>query len=64
MEEKYSNESLSYIVEHEGLDYAVTGYVTAEKIEDPEIRALWIKARDIMYNLEKLLEEKGVIERD
>lgn len=40
----YNNVDLANIIEDEGAGYAITDYVNAERIEDPETRALWIAA--------------------
>jgi hypothetical protein len=56
---KYSVQEVAEIVESEGLGYAITGYLDADKIEDETLRELWKQAADILGKIEKIIEPYG-----
>jgi hypothetical protein len=49
-------EDLRDIVESVGLGYAVTDGISPNTIEDREVRKLWSQARDILSEIESILE--------
>lgn len=53
---KYSLEELAQVVESEGLGYAIQHYLDAERIEDPEMAALWKQCAELMDQIDKKLE--------
>jgi hypothetical protein len=53
--EKKTNEQVAAVVENEGLDYAITSYMSASTIEDPELADLWSQAADILGQIEDKL---------
>lgn len=57
MEEKHSNLDVAYIVENEGLDYAITSYMSSDSIADPELAALWDEAEAVLRKIEGILED-------
>lgn len=60
MSEKYTNEQVADIVRSEGLDYAITNYMGADSIEDPELAQAWENARQALAEVERLLpNEEG-----
>lgn len=61
MDNSVDNVDLANIIENEGLDYAVTGYLSASSIIDKEIAQAWKLAADAMDVLERLLVSKGII---
>lgn len=62
MEELINLEQLRDIIEIEGLEYAVTSYMSGEDIEDDDIREAWINASEAFDELRALLREKGIEE--
>jgi len=51
-----SNKTVAYIVDSEGLGYAITDYCTSEHFEDKELAELWSEARVLLHKIEKKLE--------
>ena len=56
MDKPLSLTQVADIVQSEGLGYAITNYLSADNISDPELRNLWDHAGRIMKNIEELLE--------
>jgi hypothetical protein len=57
MKPKFTNSEVANIVDREGLDYAITCYMGADRIMDPKLAKLWQKANDILNEIEEILEE-------
>jgi len=57
MKEKKTIEDLYYIVENEGLGYAVADYVNADTIEDDEMRNLWKEAEEASKKVQRILDK-------
>jgi hypothetical protein len=62
--EKYTNAQVAEIVEDEGLDYTVTERISADKIEDLALAALWRTAKEsldainrFLFNLDEVDDE-------
>ena len=55
--EKMSNIEVAGIVDCEGLDYAITSYMDSSEFEDNHLAQLWTNAREILDEIEELLEE-------
>lgn len=55
MDEKHTNEALTEIVDIEGLEYAILSYVDPEKIADPVVKEIWLRAKEAMEELEEIL---------
>jgi len=53
---KYSLQDVANIVESEGLDYAITGYMGADRIEDAELAKQWNIAREALEKIEEILK--------
>jgi len=49
--DEYKIKDLINVIEAEGLEYSLLGYVSEDYIADPKIKALWIKARQGLINL-------------
>lgn len=45
------------VVAHEGLGYCIWEIVAPAKIQDPKLRALWVKARAAMLAVQDYMEE-------
>lgn len=54
---KYTTEQVAGIVDCEGLGYAVTDYLGADSIEDPELARLWRQAKEALDEINEILEE-------
>lgn len=54
---KYTNADLADIIEDEGLGYAVTEYVSVERIEDPTMRALWEHAHSTLGTIARMASD-------
>ena len=54
---KKSNLDVAYIVESEGLDYAITGYMGSEDFEDPRLAKLWDEATVVLGKIEGILQD-------
>lgn len=52
----YTKEHLQEIVAKEGLEYAILGYLSADKIIDPQIRVMWKEAKHLLENINKALD--------
>jgi hypothetical protein len=50
-------EDLYYIVENEGLGYAVADYVNPDTIEDNEMRKLWKEADEALKKVQNVLDK-------
>jgi len=53
-EEKYDLESIAGIVDHEGLDYAITDYLNPDHVPEP-LEDPWRKARKALREIEDIL---------
>jgi hypothetical protein len=53
---KWSNEEIALKADSEGLAYMVTDYLSADSIEDEELKVLWKQANDVLRKIEKILE--------
>lgn len=53
----YTAKQVSEIVDSEGLGYAVTEYLNASSIQDPELRAAWAEAAAALAKVQQLLPE-------
>ncbi|WP_425203736.1 hypothetical protein [Priestia megaterium] len=56
---KKTIEDLYYIVENEGLGYAVADYVNPDTIEDDEMKKLWEEAEAALSKVQKVLDKWG-----
>lgn len=56
MDEKYSVKDVAYIVDSEGLGYAIMHYLSADRIEDPELRRMWGDAGVLLTKIKAYLE--------
>ncbi|TPF18053.1 hypothetical protein [Priestia megaterium] len=54
---KKTIEDLYYIVENEGLGYAVADYVNPDTIENDEMRKIWIEADEALKKVQKILDK-------
>lgn len=48
-------EEVAVIVENEGIGYAVTGYLSADRIEDPDLRRMWETAREALEAISSMV---------
>lgn len=48
-------EEVAVIVENEGIGYAVTGYLSADRIEDPDLRRMWETAREALEAISSIV---------
>lgn len=55
--QKMKTEDIAYIVESEGLDYAILHYLDADAIEDGALAKLWKQAGHLLEQIEEMLEE-------
>jgi len=51
-----SNAEVLGVVESEGLGYAVTDYLNASSIDDPDLRKVWRAAAEALAQLESALD--------
>ena len=56
MDIQYKVKDLIEVIEVEGLEYSLLGYISEDNITDPKIRALWIKARQGLIDLLKAID--------
>lgn len=56
MDEKYSVKDVAYIVDSEGLGYAIMHYLSADRIEDPKLRRMWEEAGVLLTKIEAYLD--------
>jgi len=56
MSEKRSIQDVADIVEIEGLGYAVSNYLSAENIEEPELARQWKIAKEALTAIENIIE--------
>jgi len=54
---KLSTAEIRDQVEYEGLGFCIYEYIPAEKIKDPILRALWMRAQDAMRDVVTQMEE-------
>jgi hypothetical protein len=57
MSKKYTVEEVAEIVQSEGLGYAVQNFLSASRIEDPELADKWRRARQLLDEIEDYLRE-------
>jgi len=57
MKEKFSDQDLRDLIDNEGLGYAVYGYLSADRVEDPYTALLWSNAYVALAALDKHLNE-------
>ena len=56
MNEKLKSiQEVAMIVQIEGLEYAITEYLSADNIEDVVLKDLWKKAKESIRNVDKYL---------
>ena len=56
MNEKLKSiQEVAMIVQIEGLEYAITEYLSADNIEDAVLKDLWKKAKESIRNVDKYL---------
>lgn len=53
---KMNNEEVANVVCSEGLGYAITGYMSADRIADPKLAKMWAEAKDVLTRIEVYLE--------
>ena len=58
-DEKYSIEQVADIVHSEGLDYAITDYMSADSIKDPDLARLWRIAKEALDGISEILPDEG-----
>jgi hypothetical protein len=51
-------EQVADIIVFEGLDYAVTEYLSYKDIEDKELAELWKKVNDALQDISDFMDEK------
>jgi hypothetical protein len=56
MDDSYDNAEVRDVIEREGLEYAITGYLSADNIKDPKLRKMWNKARVTLEAIQEYLE--------
>ena len=49
-------QEVAMIIQIEGLEYAITEYLSADSIEDVVLKDLWKKANESIRNVDKYLE--------
>lgn len=52
---KLTIEEVAAIVDGEGLDYAIEAYMSAERIEDDNLRDWWIRAETALSEIRAIL---------
>lgn len=55
--EKVTLEEVAQIIDSEGIGYAITGYLTYDKIADPRLAELWLQAQQVLAEIEEMLPE-------
>jgi len=50
-----NNEELKYVIEEEGLAYAIQDYLDPDRIEDIETKTLWLNAKEALDKLSRHL---------
>lgn len=56
MNEKLKSiQEVAMIIQIEGLEYAITEYLSADNIEDVVLKDLWKKAKESIRNVDKYL---------
>lgn len=53
---KLTNEEVKDIIACEGLGYAVTEYISSDRLEDGELRGYWEMASHAMSNIYRILD--------
>ncbi len=56
---KLSIEEIIQIVDHKGLDCAITDYISGKDIKDQELAKLWSEATEILHQIEDILWESN-----
>jgi len=56
MSKKLSISEVRDIVIYEGIGYAVSDYLNGEHIENEELADLWIRAHDLLRDIEDMIE--------
>lgn len=56
MSEKYTLEQVADIACSEGLDYAITDYMSGEDIEDEVLATMWNDAKEAVNNIQRYIE--------
>ena len=56
MNEGYTIQEVAGIVDREGLGYAITDYLAASTIADPDLAAAWQAAYDAMEEIYHILD--------
>lgn len=56
MREKYTVSDVANIVESEGLDYTILDYLSPSDIEDKQLKELFIKAREVLREIQTVLD--------
>lgn len=58
---KYTNEEVLDVIENEGLEYAITGYLSLDSIENPKLTDLFKQIKrlydEVELELDKIREE-------
>lgn len=52
-----TNLEIAYIVDTEGLGYAITDYMGSENFEDQHLAELWDTAQETLQEIQDVLEE-------
>jgi len=64
MNEKLKSiQEVAMIVQTEGLEYAITEYLSADNIEDVVLKDLWKKAKESIRNVDKYLGDDIAVKR-
>ena len=53
---KWGNEEIALKADLEGLAYMVTDYLSADSIEDEELKVLWKQANEVLSKIGEILE--------
>lgn len=59
MDKKYTNEELYWIVQDEGLGYAIQHYLNHESIEDTMLAEKWKQCSKLLTEIDDILEESA-----
>lgn len=55
MDEKWTNRQIAEKANWEGLDYMITGYLSADDIADPQLADAWRRAKEAFAEIETIL---------
>lgn len=55
MTKKWSTEDIAWKAENEGLEYMITDYLSADSIEDEELKSLWKQVNEAIDRIKEIL---------